>query len=246
MDGEPVARVAARRARRARARSGRGRGRNRRLRRPASGGSRRLSLGPSGATLLGAHRAAPAAGGRLARRPRSRWRVPLGLGARAAAARRRGGDPRRSACSRRIPGIALLAFMIPLLGIGVVPALVALFLYSLYPILRNTYTGVRDAAPEAVGAALGAGHDAAADPALRPPAAGGAGHHGRHPDRGGDQRRHRHAGRLHRRRRPGRSDRRRAGAVRHPDDPVRARCPPRCWRCWWTRRSARASDGEPA
>jgi osmoprotectant transport system permease protein len=52
-----------------------------------------------------------------------------------------------------LPSIALLAFMIPLLGIGVVPALVALFLYSLYPILRNTYTGVRDAAPEAVGAA---------------------------------------------------------------------------------------------
>lgn len=49
-----------------------------------------------------------------------------------------------------IPGIALLAFMIPLLGIGVVPALVALFLYSLYPILRNTYTGVRAAAPDAV------------------------------------------------------------------------------------------------
>ena len=56
-----------------------------------------------------------------------------------------------------LPGIALLAFMIPLLGIGVVPALVALFLYSLYPILRNTYSGVRDAAPEAVaaGRALG-------------------------------------------------------------------------------------------
>lgn len=52
-----------------------------------------------------------------------------------------------------IPGIALLAFMIPLLGIGVVPALVALFLYSLYPILRNTYSGVRDAAPDAVEAA---------------------------------------------------------------------------------------------
>jgi osmoprotectant transport system permease protein len=56
-----------------------------------------------------------------------------------------------------LPGIALLAFMIPLLGIGVLPAVVALFLYSLYPILRNTYTGVRDAAPDAVaaGRALG-------------------------------------------------------------------------------------------
>ena len=56
-----------------------------------------------------------------------------------------------------IPGIALLAFMIPLLGIGVVPALVALFLYSLYPILRNTYSGVRDAAPDAVEAARALG-----------------------------------------------------------------------------------------
>ena len=56
-----------------------------------------------------------------------------------------------------LPSIALLAFMIPLLGIGLVPALVALFLYSLYPILRNTYSGVRDAAPEAVGAAWALG-----------------------------------------------------------------------------------------
>ncbi|MGZ8397633.1 MAG: glycine betaine ABC transporter substrate-binding protein [Gemmatimonadales bacterium] len=56
-----------------------------------------------------------------------------------------------------LPSIALLAFMIPLLGIGVTPALVALFLYSLYPILRNTYTGVREAAPEAVGAAWALG-----------------------------------------------------------------------------------------
>ena len=56
-----------------------------------------------------------------------------------------------------LPSIALLAFMIPVLGIGLVPALVALFLYSLYPILRNTYTGVRDAAPDAVGAAWALG-----------------------------------------------------------------------------------------
>lgn len=56
-----------------------------------------------------------------------------------------------------IPGIALLAFMIPLFGIGVTPAVVALFLYSLLPILRNTYTGIIEAAPEAVaaGRALG-------------------------------------------------------------------------------------------
>ena len=52
-----------------------------------------------------------------------------------------------------IPSIALLAFMIPLLGVGVVPALVALWLYALYPIARGTYTGVRDADPDAVAAA---------------------------------------------------------------------------------------------
>lgn len=52
-----------------------------------------------------------------------------------------------------IPSIALLAFMIPLLGVGVVPALVALWLYSLYPIIRTTFTGVRDADPAAIEAA---------------------------------------------------------------------------------------------
>jgi osmoprotectant transport system permease protein len=52
-----------------------------------------------------------------------------------------------------VPSIALLAFMIPVLGIGVVPALVALWLYALYPIARGTYTGVRDADPDAVEAA---------------------------------------------------------------------------------------------
>jgi osmoprotectant transport system permease protein len=57
-----------------------------------------------------------------------------------------------------IPSIALLAFMIPLLGVGFWPALVALWLYALYPIARNTYTGVRSADPDAVEAceAMGA------------------------------------------------------------------------------------------
>ncbi len=41
-----------------------------------------------------------------------------------------------------IPSIALLAFMIPFFGIGVVPAIVALFLYALLPILRNTATAL--------------------------------------------------------------------------------------------------------
>jgi osmoprotectant transport system permease protein len=43
-----------------------------------------------------------------------------------------------------IPSLALLVFMIPLLGIGGPPAVTALFLYSLLPIVRNTYTGIRD------------------------------------------------------------------------------------------------------
>ena len=41
-----------------------------------------------------------------------------------------------------IPSLALLVFMIPLLGIGARPATAALFLYSLLPIVRNTYAGL--------------------------------------------------------------------------------------------------------
>ena len=41
-----------------------------------------------------------------------------------------------------IPSIALLGFMIPLLGIGAKPAIVALLLYALLPIIRNTFTGI--------------------------------------------------------------------------------------------------------
>ena len=69
--------------------------------------------------------------------------------------RRRLAEPlvRVTGLLQTIPGIALLAFMIPLLGIGIAPALVALFVYSLYPIVRNTYSGVRDADPVAVNAA---------------------------------------------------------------------------------------------
>src|SRR5678815_1835525 len=41
-----------------------------------------------------------------------------------------------------IPALALLCFMIPLFGIGKMPALVALFLYALLPIVRGVYTGL--------------------------------------------------------------------------------------------------------
>jgi osmoprotectant transport system permease protein len=41
-----------------------------------------------------------------------------------------------------IPSIALLGFLIPILGIGAKPAIFALLLYALLPIIRNTYTGI--------------------------------------------------------------------------------------------------------
>ncbi len=41
-----------------------------------------------------------------------------------------------------IPSLALLCFMIPLFGIGLVPALIALFLYGLFPIVQGTYVGL--------------------------------------------------------------------------------------------------------
>lgn len=46
-----------------------------------------------------------------------------------------------------IPSIALLAIMIPLFGIGTLPATVALFLYAILPILRNTLTGLQSVDP---------------------------------------------------------------------------------------------------
>jgi len=42
------------------------------------------------------------------------------------------------------PSLALLALMVPPLGLGFVPAAVALFIYSLLPVVWNTYTGLRD------------------------------------------------------------------------------------------------------
>jgi len=47
-----------------------------------------------------------------------------------------------------IPSLAILVFMIPLLGIGNLPAIAALFLYSLLPIVRNTYVGLHDISPQ--------------------------------------------------------------------------------------------------
>ncbi|MBU5343436.1 ABC transporter permease [Caldifermentibacillus hisashii] len=56
-----------------------------------------------------------------------------------------------------IPSFAILALFIPLLGIGLVPAIVALFLYSLMPILRNTFIGIRDVKKDLIEAGIGMG-----------------------------------------------------------------------------------------
>ncbi len=42
-----------------------------------------------------------------------------------------------------VPSLALLAFVLPILGVGLAPSLSALALYALLPILRNTYVGIR-------------------------------------------------------------------------------------------------------
>ncbi|MCB9880214.1 MAG: ABC transporter permease subunit [Planctomycetes bacterium] len=56
-----------------------------------------------------------------------------------------------------IPSLALLAFMIPILGLNVQAAIAALCLYAVLPILRNTYTGIHEVAPDLVDAARGMG-----------------------------------------------------------------------------------------
>jgi osmoprotectant transport system permease protein len=56
-----------------------------------------------------------------------------------------------------VPSLAMLAFLLPLLGIGTTPAIVALSLYALLPIVRNTYTGLINIQPEIVEAAKGLG-----------------------------------------------------------------------------------------
>lgn len=56
-----------------------------------------------------------------------------------------------------IPSLALLVLMIPLLGIGAPPALLALFLYSLLPIVRNTHSGLVNIDPALIDSARALG-----------------------------------------------------------------------------------------
>jgi osmoprotectant transport system permease protein len=88
--------------------------------------------------------------------------IPLGVWA---ARSKRAAQPVLAAVGliQTVPSLALLAFLIPLLGtIGTWPALVALFLYSLLPIVRTTHSGLTDIPPaleesaQALGIAAGA------------------------------------------------------------------------------------------
>ena len=56
-----------------------------------------------------------------------------------------------------IPSLALFALFIPLVGIGNLPAQMALFLYAILPILRNTVTGLDSVSPAIVESARGMG-----------------------------------------------------------------------------------------
>lgn len=56
-----------------------------------------------------------------------------------------------------IPSLALFAFAMPLFGIGPKPAVFALFLYALLPIIKNTLIGIRNVNPAIIKAAVGMG-----------------------------------------------------------------------------------------
>lgn len=56
-----------------------------------------------------------------------------------------------------VPSLALLGFLIPVLGIGSTPAIVMVFLYSLLPIVKNTYTGLKNINPDMIEASKGMG-----------------------------------------------------------------------------------------
>lgn len=62
-----------------------------------------------------------------------------------------------TAIVQTIPSLALLGFMLPIFGIGTIPAVIALTLYALLPILRNTYAGITEVDPSLVDAGKGMG-----------------------------------------------------------------------------------------
>ncbi len=105
-----------------------------------------------------------------------------------------------------LPSLAILAFFIPLLGVGKIPAVAALFFYSMLPILRNTYTGILGVNRHLLESGKGIGMTAWEQIRLVELPLAAPSHHGGHQDvfdlfnRLGDARllyRRRRAGRLH-------------------------------------------------
>ncbi|MBW0767772.1 MULTISPECIES: ABC transporter permease [Mammaliicoccus] len=56
-----------------------------------------------------------------------------------------------------VPSLAVLAIMIPFLGVGKLPAIIALFIYILLPILNNTYIGINNVDKNVKGAGISMG-----------------------------------------------------------------------------------------
>ena len=59
--------------------------------------------------------------------------------------------------TQAIPSIAILGFLIPIIGIGSAPAITMVVLYSMLPIIKNTYTGITNINPDMLEAAKGLG-----------------------------------------------------------------------------------------
>ncbi len=72
------------------------------------------------------------------------------------------GQPVMAVCNigQTVPSLAVVALMLPLLGIGFIPGLFAIFIYVLLPITRNTYVGIRGVDPALIEAARGIGMSA--------------------------------------------------------------------------------------
>ncbi|WP_093062849.1 ABC transporter permease [Psychrobacillus sp. OK028] len=62
-----------------------------------------------------------------------------------------------TAIFQTIPSLALFGFLVPLIGIGTKTALIALIIYALLPILRNTYTGISNIDESMIEAGRGMG-----------------------------------------------------------------------------------------
>lgn len=88
--------------------------------------------------------------------------ILLGVAAAILVSRRWGQDflplvSQVAAIGQTFPPVAVLALAVPVLGFGAVPTMLALMLYGLLPILRNTLAGLRGIAPAVLEAARGMG-----------------------------------------------------------------------------------------